>query len=76
MLRFSLKTKVTLFFPLAITIALAGILLLMHALLGDYTKKLISNQQFQIVSILSDEIDRENPIHSYITACPFPQAHS
>jgi len=59
MQRFSLKTKVTLFFPLAITIALAGILLLMHSLLGDYTKKLISNQQFQIVSILSDEIDRK-----------------
>ena len=69
MQRFSLKTKVTLFFPLAITIALAGILFLMHSLLGEHTKKLISNQQFQIVSILSDEIDRKiQSTHSSLLA--------
>jgi len=57
--KFSLKTKVTLFFPLAITITLAVILFLIYSLQQNYIKETISSQQFQIVSILADEIDRK-----------------
>jgi len=59
MSRFSLKTKVTLFFPLAVTTILAAILFFVHSLLGSYIKESISSQQLQIVSILADEIDRK-----------------
>lgn len=58
MSRFSLKTKVTLMFPLAVTIVLAVILFFVHSLLGGYIKKSISSQQDQILTILADEIDR------------------
>lgn len=49
---FSIKTKVTLFFPLAITIALAGLLFLIHSLLRGYLKESISNQQYQITFLI------------------------
>lgn len=59
MFRFSLKTKVTLFFPLAVTIALFVLLFLIQHLLQGYIKESISAQQFQIVSNLVDEIDQK-----------------
>lgn len=59
MSRFSLKTKVTLFFPLAVTIVLAVILFFVHSLLGGYIKKSVSSQQDQILSLLAGEIDRD-----------------
>ena len=55
MSRFSLKTKVTIFFPLAVTIVLASILFLMHTLLGEFIKESISSQQVQVLSILPTE---------------------
>ena len=55
----TLKTKVTVFFPLSVTIALFGLLLLILNLLQGYIKESISNQQFQMVSILADEIDHK-----------------
>lgn len=61
--RFTLKTKVTLFFPLGITIALAGLLFLIHSLLQSYIKDSISNQQYQILSILADDIDQNVIAH-------------
>lgn len=56
--RFTLKTKVTLLFPLVITIALACLLFLIHSLLQSYIKESISKQQYQILSILADDIDQ------------------
>jgi PAS domain S-box-containing protein len=58
MSRFPLKTRVALIFPTAITIALACILFLMHSMLQSYIKKSISNHQYQIVSLLADDIDQ------------------
>lgn len=57
MKQFSLKTKITLLFPLCVTIALACILFLTHSLLQRYIKESISNQQYQILSLLADDID-------------------
>jgi len=54
---FTFKTKVTLIFPVVITIVMAGILFLMHSMLQTYIKKSISNHQYQIVSLLADDID-------------------
>lgn len=56
--RFSLKTKATFFFPLGISIGLAGLLLVVHFFLHDYIRASISTQQYQIVSILAEDIDR------------------
>lgn len=58
MKQFSLKTKITVLFPLCVTIALACILFLTHSLLQRYIKESISNQQYQILSLLADDIDR------------------
>ncbi len=57
MFRFTLKTKVTLLFPLAITIVLACILFLIQHSLQVYIKESISSQQFQLVSSMVDKID-------------------
>jgi len=61
--RFTLKTKVTLFFPLIITMALACLLFLIHSLLQSYIKESISKQQYQILSILADDIDQNVIAH-------------
>lgn len=57
--QFSLKTKVTLFFPMAVTIALFGLLFLIQYLLQGYIKESISSQQFQIVANLANEVDQK-----------------
>lgn len=59
MLKFSFKTKVTLILPLAITVLLAGALLLIYSLLKNYVKETISTQQLQTVSILADVLDQK-----------------
>jgi len=59
MFRCSLKTKVTLLFPLFVTIILFGLLFFMQHLLQQYIKESISNQQFQTVSSLADEVDQK-----------------
>lgn len=56
---FSLKTKVTLLFPLVVTASLFSLLFLIQFLLQGYIKESISNQQFQIVSNLADEVDQK-----------------
>ena len=56
--RLTLKTRVTILFPLAITIAVGSLLFLIHTLLQHYIKESISTHQFQIVSLLADDIDR------------------
>ena len=58
MSHFTLKTRVTLIFPTVIMIALVCILFLMHSLLQSYIKKSISSHQYQIVSLLADDIDQ------------------
>lgn len=60
---FSLKTKVTLLFPMVITVLFACLLLLMYSFLQKYIKETVSNQQYQIVSVLADDIDR-NVVHN------------
>ena len=52
MFRCSLKTKVTLLFPLSVTIILFGLLFLIQHHLQGYIKESISNQQFQIVFLV------------------------
>ncbi|HIJ97403.1 MAG TPA: cache domain-containing protein [Desulfuromonadales bacterium] len=59
MLRFSLKTKVSFLFPMAVTVVLFGLLFFMQHLLQGYIKESISDQQFQIVSNLADEVDQK-----------------
>jgi PAS domain S-box-containing protein len=56
--RLTLKTKLTLFFPMVTTAALAALLFLIWSILQIHTKEMISIQQFQTVSILADDIDR------------------
>ncbi len=58
MQQFSLKTKVTLLFPVAITALFACLLLLMYSVLQKYIKETVSEQQYQIVSVLAEDIDR------------------
>lgn len=58
MKRFTLKTKVTLLFPMAMTLLFACLLLLMYSFLQKYIKETVSNQQYQIVSVLAEDIDR------------------
>lgn len=55
--RFSLKTKATVFFPLGISVGLAVLLFFVHSFLQDYIRTSISTQQYQIVSILAEDID-------------------
>lgn len=55
---FSLKTKVTLLFPMVITVLFACLLLLMYSFLQKYSKETVSDRQYQIVSVLADNIDR------------------
>jgi len=55
--KFTLKTKVTLLFPLAITVLFACLLLLIYSFLQKYIKESVSDQQYQIVSVLAEEID-------------------
>lgn len=57
--RFTLKIKATLLFPLAITISLFCLLFVIQYVLQEYLKESISRQQYQIVSNLADEVDRE-----------------
>ncbi len=54
----TLKTKVTVLFPLYVTLMLFGLLFLIQHLLQGYIKESISNQQFQMVSSLADDIDQ------------------
>jgi PAS domain S-box-containing protein len=54
---FTLKTKVTLFFPMAITLLFACLLLLIYSLMQKYIKETVSQQQYQIVSVLAEDID-------------------
>ena len=56
--RLTLKTRVTILFPLAITIAVGSLLFLIHTLLQRYIKESISSHQYQIVSLLAEDIDR------------------
>ncbi len=56
--RFNFKTKVTLFFPLAITVALAALLFLIYSVFQNYIKETISRQQYLTVSVLTEDIDR------------------
>jgi PAS domain S-box-containing protein len=59
MKKFTLKIKVTVLFPLAVTITLFGLLFLIQHLLQGYIKESISGQQFQIVSNLAEEVDQK-----------------
>jgi len=59
MFRCSLKTKVTLLFPISVTIALFALLFLIQHLLQGYIKESISNQQSQIASNQADAVDRK-----------------
>lgn len=61
--KLNLKTRVTLIFPLAITVSLACLLFLIHTLLQKHLKEQITSQQSQIVSILADDIDRSVAAH-------------
>ena len=59
MFRVSLKTKISLLFPMAVTVVLFGLLFFMQYLLQGYIKDSVSGQQFQIVSNLVDEVDQK-----------------
>lgn len=54
----TLKTRITIIFPLAVTIAVGILLFLIHTFLQRYIKESISSHQNQIVSLLADDIDR------------------
>jgi PAS domain S-box-containing protein len=56
--RLNLKTRITILFPLAITLAVGSLLFLVHTLLQNYIKESISSHQYQIVSLLAEDIDR------------------
>jgi two-component system, cell cycle sensor histidine kinase and response regulator CckA len=55
----SLKTKVGLVFPALAICVLAGILVLSQRILESRIKEGISEQQYQIVTLLADDIDRQ-----------------
>jgi PAS domain S-box-containing protein len=59
MLPFTLKTKITLLFPMGTTIVLGCLLFLIQYSQQVYIRESISSQQFQVVSILADEIDQQ-----------------
>ena len=56
--RLTLKNKVTLLFPLVITVLFACLLLLIYLFLQKNIKESVSKQQYQIVSVLAADIDR------------------
>jgi PAS domain S-box-containing protein len=56
---FSLKTKVGVVFPLVTVCVLAGILALSQRIIESRIKEGVSEQQYQIVSLLADDIDRQ-----------------
>ncbi|MGD0585137.1 MAG: PAS domain S-box protein [Oryzomonas sp.] len=56
---FSLKTKVGIVFPVVTICVLAGILVLSQRIIESRIKEGVSEQQYQIVSLLADDIDRE-----------------
>lgn len=56
---FSLRTKVGVVFPLVTICVLAGILVLSQKILESRIKAEVSEQQYQIVSLLADDIDRQ-----------------
>lgn len=56
--RLTLKTKVTIIIPLAITLAIGALLFSIHTFLQRYIKDSISTHQYQLVSLLADDIDR------------------
>lgn len=58
MQQYSLKTKVTLFFPVATTLLFLCLLLLMYSVLQKYSKETVLNQQDQFVSVLAEDIDQ------------------
>lgn len=58
MFKLSLKSKVTLLFPLTVTVALFCLLFVTQLLMQGYIKESISSQQLQIVSNLAEEIDQ------------------
>lgn len=60
---FSLKTKVTVLFPLCATLALASFLFATHYFLQIYIKSSISSQQYQVLSYVADDIDRSIAEH-------------
>jgi PAS domain S-box-containing protein len=55
----TLKTRITILFPLAITLAVSLLLFLIHTLLQSYIKESIFSHQDQIVSLLAEDIDRQ-----------------
>lgn len=55
---FTLKTRVTLVFPIIMTIVLAGILVLIYSLQYSYIKGSISRHQYQVLSLLASDIDQ------------------
>ncbi|MEI6208195.1 MAG: PAS domain S-box protein [Desulfuromonadales bacterium] len=57
MLRLDFKTKITLLFPLAVTIALTALVFLIYSLLQNFIKETISVQQFQNVSGMADKLE-------------------
>lgn len=56
---FALKTKVTLFFPLAVTLVLCGLLFFVQHLMQSYIKESISDQQFSALTSLANELDQK-----------------
>lgn len=58
MTRFTLKTKITLLLPLAMTVVLAALFFLVYSLAHSHIKETIFNQQYQMVSMVADDIDR------------------
>lgn len=56
--RLTLKNKVTLFFPLVITVLFACLFLLIYSFLHKNIKESVSKQQYQIVSVLAADLDR------------------
>lgn len=56
--RLTLKTRITILFPLVITLAVGALLFLIHSFLQRYIKESISSHQYQIVSLVADDLDR------------------
>jgi len=56
---FSLRTKVGVVFPVVTIGVLAGILVLSQRIIESRIKAEVSEQQFQMVSLLADDIDRQ-----------------
>jgi PAS domain S-box-containing protein len=63
MSRFTLKTKLTLFFPLVITLTMACMLMAILAQFQEYVKKASSTRQQQLVEILADDVDQSIVSH-------------